>query len=50
MVNVYWDDTAVDPVVILGVIPGGQIFQLWSATDSNSLRESLIKDIEGDPD
>ncbi|WWC64045.1 uncharacterized protein I303_106651 [Kwoniella dejecticola CBS 10117] len=36
--SIYWDNTAVTPVSILGAIPGGQVFQLVSANDkTNSL-------------
>lgn len=36
-VQIYWDDSAVAPVTILGVIPQGQIFQFSSSRGSNSL-------------
>ncbi|WWC91242.1 uncharacterized protein L201_006184 [Kwoniella dendrophila CBS 6074] len=37
-VSIYWDNSAVAPVSILGAIPGGQVFQLVSANDkTNSL-------------
>ncbi|ORY24772.1 hypothetical protein BCR39DRAFT_581463 [Naematelia encephala] len=36
-VEIYWDNTATAPVTILGVIPGGQIFQLWSNGGGTSL-------------
>ncbi|OCF72666.1 hypothetical protein I204_07050 [Kwoniella mangroviensis CBS 8886] len=37
-VSIYWDNSAVTPVSILGAIPGGQVFQLVSVNDkTNSL-------------
>ncbi|GFZ47415.1 hypothetical protein JCM24511_05158 [Saitozyma sp. JCM 24511] len=35
--EIYWDNTATDPVTILGVIPGGQPFQITSSSGSDSL-------------
>ncbi|WWC73113.1 uncharacterized protein I206_107078 [Kwoniella pini CBS 10737] len=36
--SIYWDNSAVTPVSILGAIPGGQVFQLVSVNDkTNSL-------------
>lgn len=35
-VLVYWGETAVAPVRILGVIPHGQVFEITSADDSLS--------------
>ncbi|WRT69025.1 uncharacterized protein IL334_006007 [Kwoniella shivajii] len=35
-VQIYWDNSAVTPVSILGAIPGGQVFQLVSANDKTS--------------
>ncbi|OCF41917.1 hypothetical protein I317_04219 [Kwoniella heveanensis CBS 569] len=40
-IDIYWDQTAFTPVTILGVIPGGQVFQLVSA---NSNTQSLVWD------
>jgi len=36
-VEVYWDETAVAPVRILGVIPQGQIFEFSSVGEATSL-------------
>ncbi|WVW79312.1 hypothetical protein I302_101279 [Kwoniella bestiolae CBS 10118] len=37
-VSIYWDNSAITPVSILGAIPGGQVFQLVSVNDkTNSL-------------
>lgn len=36
-VEVYWDETAVAPVRILGVIPQGQIFEFSSVGEAASL-------------
>ncbi|WVQ93245.1 hypothetical protein IAU59_000310 [Kwoniella sp. CBS 9459] len=40
-IDIYWDATAYSPVTILGVIPGGQVFQLVSA---NTNTQSLVWD------
>ncbi|TYJ53679.1 hypothetical protein B9479_005705 [Cryptococcus floricola] len=35
-VEVYWDDSAVSPVSIIGAIPGGQVFQLVSSDEKTT--------------
>ncbi|WVF65573.1 hypothetical protein IAT40_000303 [Kwoniella sp. CBS 6097] len=40
-IDIYWDATAFSPVTVLGVIPGGQVFQLVSA---NANTQSLVWD------
>ena len=48
-VEVYWDETAVAPVRILGVIPQGQVFEFSSIGEATSMGQSTIE-VEVVPD
>lgn len=43
-VEIYWDETAVTPVTIMGAIPGGQAFQFESA-GRTSICTSGVQDV-----